>query len=387
MKKHLLSTLAALLFITELFAQTVPKYSNEFLSIGVGARALGMGNTYTAVCDDVTSGYWNPAGLLEKEDEYQASLMHASYFAGIANYDYGGFSARLDTSNVIGFSLIRFGIDDIPDTRFLVDLNNGTINYDRVGSFAEASYAFLFSYGRKVWLRYHVKDSLTGEKIEKFFPLALGANFKVINRTAGIFSSAWGFGMDLGARIKLKKWQIGLMARDVTGTFNAYSFNSAAVEEVFIKTGNEIPTNSVEITLPRLQAGVARPFSAGEKFDILASLGAEATFDGKRNTMIKTNLVSVSPSFGFEVGYSKMVFLRGGVGNFQQITQIDGTRVNIFQPNFGIGLKVKKFAVDYAFTNVGGAGDVPYSNVFSLRVGFSNDDIQKIRNKLKQAKQ
>ena len=46
------------------FAQDAPKYSNEFLAVGVGARALGMGNAFTAVTNDVTSGYWNPAGLL-----------------------------------------------------------------------------------------------------------------------------------------------------------------------------------------------------------------------------------------------------------------------------------------------------------------------------------
>ena len=40
-----------------------PKYSNEFLSIGVSAKALGMSNAVVAGSDDVTAGYWNPAGL------------------------------------------------------------------------------------------------------------------------------------------------------------------------------------------------------------------------------------------------------------------------------------------------------------------------------------
>ena len=39
-----------------------PKYSNEFLSIGVGASALGMSNSVVAGVDDVSSGYWNPVG-------------------------------------------------------------------------------------------------------------------------------------------------------------------------------------------------------------------------------------------------------------------------------------------------------------------------------------
>ena len=63
------------------------KYSNEFLNIGVDARAMGMSNSVIASVNDVTAGYWNPAGLLDLEDK-QLSLMHASYFANIANYDY-----------------------------------------------------------------------------------------------------------------------------------------------------------------------------------------------------------------------------------------------------------------------------------------------------------
>ena len=387
MKKLLLFVWFSCFASTFLYAQNVPKYSNEFLSIGVGARALGMGNTYTAVVNDVTSSYWNPSGLVEIEDDFQVSLMHTAYFAGIANYDYGGFAAKLDSSSAISFSIIRFGIDDIPDTRYLIDLNNGTVNYDKVGSFAEASYAFLFGYARKVWLCYHVKDSLTGQKIEKYFPLALGGNFKVINRSAGIFSNAWGFGLDFGAKFNLKSWKIGLMARDISGTFNAYSFNSAAVAEVFTKTGNEIPTNSIEITLPRLILGTARNFNINKKFSGTVAFGAEATFDGKRNTLIKGKAVSISPSAGLEFGYDRLVFMRAGIGNFQQITNLDGSKANVFQPNFGLGINLKKVSIDYAFTNIGGQADVPYSNVFSVKVRFNDDDVQKIKNKLKQTQQ
>jgi len=49
---------------SQIFAQTViGKYAGEFMAIGVGGRANGMGGAYVAVTNDVTSGYWNPAGL------------------------------------------------------------------------------------------------------------------------------------------------------------------------------------------------------------------------------------------------------------------------------------------------------------------------------------
>ena len=65
------------------YAQTVRKYSNEFMNIGVDAAALGMSNAMTSHTNNVNSGYWNPAGLVHLED-HQISLMHANYFANIA---------------------------------------------------------------------------------------------------------------------------------------------------------------------------------------------------------------------------------------------------------------------------------------------------------------
>ena len=73
------------LLATQVFAQTnAPKYSNEFLSIGVSARALGMSNSVVASVNDVTGGYWNPAALNLIQSDIQLGLMHSEYFAGIA---------------------------------------------------------------------------------------------------------------------------------------------------------------------------------------------------------------------------------------------------------------------------------------------------------------
>ena len=123
-------------------AQNTVKYSNEFLSIGVGARALGMSGAQVAIVDDVTSGFWNPAGLAAMTDKTQVALMHSEYFAGIAKFDYGAFATRIDERTSAGISVVRFGIDDIPDTSELIDAN-GNINYDRVTSFR-----------RQIWLFY-----------------------------------------------------------------------------------------------------------------------------------------------------------------------------------------------------------------------------------------
>ena len=145
MIKRLLTALLFIPFCT--FAQA-PKYSNEFLQIGVGARAFGMGGSVAASVSDVNAAYWNPAGLVNMQSDHQLSLMHSEYFAGVAKYDYAAFATFVaDKTAVVSASFIRFGVDDIPDTNELIDAD-GNINYDRVKSFSAADYAFLFSYAR-----------------------------------------------------------------------------------------------------------------------------------------------------------------------------------------------------------------------------------------------
>src|ERR1041385_8369557 len=97
------------------FGQAAPKYSNEFLAIGVGARALAMSDANVANVDDVTSGYWNPSGLLGIKSNAQVGLMHAEYFASIAKYDYAAMAGRIDSVSSFGISFVRFAVDDIPN--------------------------------------------------------------------------------------------------------------------------------------------------------------------------------------------------------------------------------------------------------------------------------
>ena len=125
------------------------KYSNEFLDLGVGARALGMGNASIANIKDVTSGYWNPAGLLNLENNLEVGLMHSEYFAGIASYEYGGIGFKIDEESAAGITVLRFGVDDIPDTRQLVDAN-GNFDYNKIKTFSSTDNAFLLSYARQI---------------------------------------------------------------------------------------------------------------------------------------------------------------------------------------------------------------------------------------------
>ncbi len=335
------------------FGQTsAPKYSNEFLSIGVSARAMGMSGSVVASVDDVTSGYWNPAGLVLVEPDIQLGIMHADYFAGIAKYDYGSVAIPLKEKNAtIGFSLIRFGVDDIPNTLFLVE-PDGSINYDNITSFSVADYAFLGSYATKL----------------KWNDLRVGGNVKLIHRIAGDFATAWGFGLDAGAQYDMNKWKFGVTLRDITSTFNAWSFNfTEAEKDVLQATGNVIPDNSLEITTPKLILGAAYGSPIGKNFGILAELNTDITTDGKRNVLISSDPLSIDPHLGIEADYKRFIYLRGGIGNIQQFIPDDATvQAWTLQPNIGIGLVIGPIKLDYAYTNIGNQAEVLYSHVFSL---------------------
>ena len=342
--------------------QAQVKYSNEFLNIGVGARALGMSNSVVSSTDDVTSGYWNPASLANITDKFQVGMMHASYFAGISNYDYGSIAIPIE-NGVVGLSVIRFGIDNILNTINFKD-PNGNFNYNRITTFSTADYAFIVSYARKT--------SIEG--------LNVGGNFKIIYRQIGDFASAYGFGLDASATYTKNKWKFAAMARDITTTVNAWSYTlDEKTKEVFEETGNEIPENGTEITLPKILLGTSREFLIKKQFSILPEINFDMYFDGERPMLISSSTISIDPHFGLELGYNHFIFVRGGVGNIQKQPKISGNGDDwMVQPNFGVGLRLDDLfglgnvVLDYALTAIDQTNSSLYSNVFSLRIDVAS---------------
>ena len=335
-------------------AQSVRKYSNEFLNIGVDAAALGMSNAVTANTADVNACYWNPSGLMNLESK-QVAAMHASYFGNIAQYDYAAFAAPIDDLSAWGISAIRFGVDNILNTTQLID-SQGIIDYNRISLFSVADYAFTFSYARK----------------SKLSDFRYGVNSKVIRRIIGNFASSYGFGFDIGFQYEKNDWKYGLMLRDITTTYNVWNIDEtefATIKNAIAGQNQDLP-ETTEITAPKAQFGFSKKIEFHADYTLLAAMNLNMQFT-KTNDYISSNFVSVDPALGFEGGYNDMAFVRLGVGNFQNVTSIDRSKSLSFQPNIGLGFKYHGIQVDYALTNLAKQSQAIYSNIFSVKVDLS----------------
>ena len=335
-------------------------YSNEFLGIGVGARAQALGNSTVASSEDIFSTYWNPAGLASVDSSagLLAGAMHAEQFAGVTKFDYLGVSIPVASGGRrLGVSLIRQGTDDIANTLGLIE-PDGTVNYDNITTFAVADYAGVISYAQPTKL-------LKGR-------ISVGGNLKIIRRIIGEFSQAWGVGVDVGARYVDGPLRAGLVLRDATSTFNSWKTELSEADLATLqRTGNTLPDASgTEITRPTLLPSVAYRLSFGN-FGIAPEGMAYVTFDGQRNTLIANDPISIDIAGGLELDFRNIVFARLGVDQFQRIRAL-GEDEETLSPRaaLGLGVRIKRFALDYAFSNPGSDADL-YAHVVSVNFGLS----------------
>jgi hypothetical protein len=290
--------------------------------------------------------------------------MHAEYFAGIGKYDFGSIAIPIaDKKRTIGLSVLRFAVDDIPNTLYLIE-PDGSINYANISSFSSADWAFILSAAQVV-----------KERNNK--TLSLGINAKIIHRNVGTFAKAWGFGLDAGMQYVGRNWSLALMARDITTTFNTWNFTFTEREkEVLFLTNNQIPQQSTELTAPRLIVGGSYDFKINKSIKLKAELNLDFTFDGQRNTVLSSSFINGDPRVGIEGSIKDVFFVRGGIYNFQR-TFADGDTTNqkkvwIYQPGLGAGFDLgKSFHIDYAYTNLANQSNPLYTHIISLRLDLT----------------
>jgi len=340
--------------ITESKAQ-VKKYSNEFLSIGINARAIGMGGSQVASANGAFAGYWNPAGLRSLGSASQLGLGYTSVFSGAGNYGYLSYALPIgDKSRAIGFTFIRLGIDDIANTLQLID-PDGSINYDNITTFSAADNALLLSYS---------------QPLGSSNRLSAGANAKIIYRTASGFSRAIGFGLDLGFKYEIDDLNLGLMLQDVTTTLNAWAHNlTEEQKQVLLQTDNIIPTNTLEATLPTIMFGGAYNAYFGGNFRFSPELQIDISLDGKSSSVLRFADLKI----GTELAYKEFAFLRLGLKDIQSATSDDDlSNTVLIRPTAGVGLRLSDMvSLDYTLAGLTDFNTGLNSHVLSLIIDFA----------------
>ncbi len=297
----LIAAVAASAVLAWSTADAANKYAGEFLTHGVGARALGMGSAFVAVADDATAGYWNPAGVADVVGK-AVHLMHSETFGDVVNYDTGAYVQELSGGGAFAVTVVRLAVDDIPFTDFLTDEDRIIYDKSRISWESDAETAALVSYARAI------SDKLR-----------LGGNLKIVWKSIGDYS-CYGLGFDLGAKYDIwEETTIGANLMDATTTFLAWD------------------TKEREQILPTLKLGLAyqRPIESMESTIVLAA-DADFRFENRLTAdQYHVGSVTADTHYGLELEYKKLVAVRTGLA-MGQLTA-------------GAGIKLGGFGVDYAF--------------------------------------
>jgi len=301
------------------------KYAGAFMENGGGARALGMGGAFTAVADDPSTTFWNPAGLASAEKR-EILLMHSERFGDLIDRDFAVYSQPVNwalfggEASGIGITIIRLGIDDIPFTDHLA----GKLDTNGDGSVSDDELRGLFNFQDEIIYKSDQEFALMFSYGENLGSWRVGGSLKFLRQSVGPYSSL-GVGADV-AFLRPELWQrldFGLKLQDLTTTYLSWS------------------TGRNELITPAVVPGLAwrQPFPEAN-IDLTFAASFETRFDNRRTAdQWWGGSVSVNSHWGLEVGFSRTVFLRGGFDSGFTSRELTA----------GAGFIVNPLTIDYAY--------------------------------------
>ena len=306
--KSVLSLVFAVIIFSGSFAASLPKYASEFLYTAGDSRAWSMGSAYVAATDNATSGFWNPAGLVNAQG-LQVYFTHTRQFLSSIQYDYVAVSNQFEDGTILGISFLRLGISEIskvPENAAIFENSELIgIDYSKISSFGTSDNTFILSYAKK-----YTDD------------IFIGANAKLIYRDFSS-ESAYGIGFDAGMQYKwFPELTLGLMLRDITTTMIAWS------------------TGEKEFITPSIRGGLSYEYLIND-WDLAFRPAMELGFlFESRDASAQINLgpISLDSFWGLEAAYKDLLFLRLGYDDLDRF-------------NGGLGVAITKFGVDYSYTN------------------------------------
>ncbi len=340
--------------------QKTAKYGADFLAGGVGARALGMGGAHVALTTDVSSGYWNPAGLA---DLYypEFAYMHAERFAGVVSFDYGGAAFPINEQSTVGISFFRSGVNDIKNTLDAWDPERDQPKPNPESffeSFSAADMAFFVGYARSLSERFSV-----------------GVTGKIIRRKIGDFADAWGYSFDIGFKYRSGRYVLGANIQDVSTMLQSWSVNQSELQNIQDVFGQELPEGGTELVLPvaRFGSGIILPM--GENA-LTIGLDVDLAFDGQQANALNLGDVSFHPRFGTEFNYRNVLSFRAG---FNRVSHSERYGFDM-TPSVGTGINLKQVTVDYGFGDFAGlASDLGFSHRISVKLTLEQPSLARVK--------
>jgi hypothetical protein len=331
-----------LLVVVQLAASTsahATKYAGEFLKIPVGPRAIGMGGAFTAVADDATAPYWNPAGMIYLPYR-EVILQHSERFGSLLNHDFiggvmplGGPAGR---QGALGLSLIRLATDDIPITLRAGQLREG-VDYNDFGTDNDESTPGN-GQGNHRWdpgerLLISADDLFLASSSDMAATISYarqrgthygyGVNLKFLRQSIpdtipGDRVTSFGAGLDVGG-----VWMpndaitVGAVVHDITTTYLAWS------------------NGTRERIDPTLASGISFGFVPAEQHALTWVIDMNVGFENRvLDSQLNLGRVTLDFSTGLEYWYKSLLALRSGAHGKDLA--------------FGLGVRYKHFGADYA---------------------------------------
>ena len=271
------------------FPVTAPagRYAGDFLDIGVGGRALGMGGAFVALANDGTAAFFNPAGFGQL-DKRGITLMHTWLFMGMANYDFFSLAGPVGDGLGMALSVVRLGVDGIPiypqlrgtpdERRDSLELRPDGIP---LGYFQDTEYAGYLSVGKAI--TYEFGKGVRYVAIPIF--ICIGGNAKYVHQTLKD-KTGTGIGVDLGAIIGVNlrdifsaaspgRLSLGVDVMDIGGTKITWNTRSQRTDEIPFNFRYGASLNQ-EIDFLRGEVTVA--WQADTRYERKNSYGAEYSF-------------------------------------------------------------------------------------------------------------
>lgn len=291
----------------------------QFLKLGIGARGVAMGESFVAVANDVSSLFWNPAGLVQFEDD-QAMASHTEYVVDI-KHDFFGLVYHVSSGDAIGASFSSLHMEDMEITTETQPFGTG-----RFFSFGDIAIGLTYS-----------------KKMTDQF--SFGATVRYAEETLDV--------------LKMRSVMVDL------GTYYWTGLGTTRFAVVISNFGADVSPRGTVTQFDGAQVNTFQSYSLPTIFKLGLAFDPVQTEDQMLTTSVQLNHPNDNSEhfrIGVEYSFRNMFFLRGGIKRTigQPLFGADATSEETFA--FGAGVMVEvgvtRVNADYGYTNFTRLGTV-----------------------------